>query len=341
MSNGKLTVAVVGATGAVGAEMLEVLAERRFPVGRLVPLASHRSAGTQVTFDGEDHRVLELGEGSFAGVDLALFSAGAAVSERYAPLAVRAGAIVVDNTSFFRMKPDVPLVVPEVNPEAIEAHQGIIANPNCSTIQAVVALQPLHALGTVTRVIYSTYQSASGAGHKAMEELKDQAVALLNFREPPVEKFPRRLAFDCIPQVDKFLDDGATKEERKMVEETRKIMNLPALRVSATCVRVPVFVSHAIAVHAEFERPISIEAARAALEAAPGVVCYPDPTRYPTAVDAAGQDAVHVGRLRKDEGLDNGLAFWVVADNLRKGAATNAVQIAEHLLAGGRFRAQR
>jgi aspartate-semialdehyde dehydrogenase len=334
------TVAVVGATGAVGTEMLNVLAEQRFPVGRIVALASHRSAGSEVTFDGESIKVEELTENSFAGVDLALFSAGAATSERFAPFAVKAGAIVVDNTSFFRMKPDVPLVVPEVNPEAIDQHHGIIANPNCSTIQCVVALQPLHALAGLRRVFYSTYQSAAGAGQRAMEELKDQTVALLNFRDPPVEKFPRRLAFDCIPQIDKFLDDGSTKEERKMVDESRKILGLPGLRVSATCVRVPVFVGHAVAIHAEFERPISVEAARAALESAPGVVCHSDPAKYPTAVDAAGNDPVHVGRIRRDDGLENGIAMWVVADNLRKGAATNAVQIAQALVARGRLGTQ-
>jgi len=337
----KLTVAVVGATGAVGSEMLAVLADRRFPVDRLVPLASHRSAGTEVTFDGDTHVVAELGERSFEGVDLALFSAGAATSERYAPVAVAAGAVVVDNTSFFRMRPDVPLVVPEVNPNALDDHRGIIANPNCSTIQSVVALAPLHALAHVRRVMFSTYQSASGAGQRAMEELKDQAVALLNFRDPPVEKFPRRLAFDCLPQIDKFLDDGHTKEERKMVDESRKIMALPDLRVSVTCVRVPVFVGHAVALHAEFSRPVSVSAARAALAAAPGVVLHEEHAAYPTAVDAAGQDAVHVGRLRADDGLDNGLAMWVVADNLRKGAATNAVQIAEALIARDRLRVSR
>ena len=337
MAAQKFTVAVVGATGAVGTEMLNILAERHFPIERLVALASHRSAGTQLEFDGADTRVQELTDTSFAGVDLALFSAGAATSERFAPLAVKAGAVVVDNTSFFRMKPDVPLVVPEVNPEALDGHSGIIANPNCSTIQCVVALQPLHALAGLRRVIFCTYQSASGAGHRAMEELKDQTIAMLNFREPIVEKFPRRLAFDCLPQIDKFLDDGSTKEERKMVEESRKIMGLPGLRVSATCVRVPVFVGHAVAIHAEFDRPISVEAARAALEAAPGIIVHADPGRFPTAVDAAGHDPVHVGRIRRDDGLENGLALWVVADNLRKGAATNAVQIAEALIARGRL----
>ena len=332
-----LNVAVVGATGAVGTEMLSVLAQRRFPVGRLRPLASERSAGTTVEYDGETVRVERLDEAAFEGIDLALFSAGSSVSERFAPLAVAAGAIVVDNTSFFRMRDDVPLVVPEVNAAALDGHAGIIAVPNCSTIQAVVALAPLHARFGLRRVTYCTYQSASGAGAQAMDELKEQAVALLNFRDPPVSRFPRRLAFDCLPHIDKFLDDGSTREEHKMVEETRKILELQALRVSATCVRVPVFVGHAVAVHAEFERPVTAADALAALEGAPGIILHAEAASYPTAADAAGGDEVHVGRVRVDAGTENGLALWVVADNLRKGAATNAVQIAEALIERGRL----
>ncbi len=340
MAKSGWTVAIVGATGAVGGELMSVLAERSFPVKRLVALASERSAGSEVEFAGEPLKVAPLNDSSFEGVDLALFSAGAAVSEQYAPLAVRAGAVVVDNTSFFRMHADVPLVVPEVNPAAVDVHRGILANPNCSTIQAVVALAPLHGLAGLRRVVYSTYQSASGAGRQAMEELKDQTVALLSFRDPPVSRFPRRLAFDCIPQIDTFLDDGSTKEERKMVEETRKIFNLPGLAVVATCVRVPVFVGHAVAVFVEFDRSITLEAARAALRDAPGVDLTEDPTAYPTAVDAAGDDPVLVGRLRVDPSVPHGLAFWCVADNLRKGAATNAVQIAELLASRGRLAPQ-
>jgi len=332
-----LTVAIVGATGAVGGEMLSVLAQRGFPVGRLKALASERSAGTSVEFDGDSVRVERLEEGSFEGVDVALFSAGGSVSEQFAPAAVRAGAVVIDNTSAFRMRPEVPLVVPEVNADALEAHAGLIANPNCSTIQAVVALAPLHVAFGLRRVTYCTYQSAAGAGAQAMDELKEQTVALLNFRDPPVQKFPRRLAFDCLPQIDKFLDDGSTKEERKMVDETRKILGIPTLPVSATCVRVPVFVGHAVAVHAEFERAVDLEAARAALASAPGVILHADAGPFPTAADAVGGDDVHVGRLRIDGGSPNGIAMWVVADNLRKGAATNAVQIAETLLQRGQL----
>ncbi len=337
MKQSGLVVAIVGATGAVGEEMRAVLAEHDFPVERLVPLASARSAGTRVEWRGEAIPVKVLDEQAFEGVDLALFSAGAAVSERFAQAAVDAGAIVVDNTRAFRMHPEVPLVVPEVNPEALADHPGIIANPNCSTIQMVAALQPLHAAAGLRRVIVSTYQSASGAGREAMDELRDQTVALLNFGEPKAEVFPRRLAFDVLPHIDRFEPDGYTREEHKMVNETRKIMGLADLPVAATCVRVPVFIGHACSINVELERPLSVEEALDALEATPGLVVHRDPTTYPTADDCVGNDPVYVGRVRRDPSTDNGLALWVVADNLRKGAATNSVQIAEALLNRGAF----
>jgi len=332
-----LVVAIVGATGAVGEEMRAVLAEHDFPVSRLVPLASQRSAGTQVEWRGEQVTVQVLDDDAFEGVDLALFSAGTTVSERYAPKAVAAGAIVVDNTRAFRMHPEIPLVVPEVNAHALADHPGIIANPNCSTIQMVAALQPLHAAAGLKRVVVSTYQSASGAGREAMDELRDQTVALLNFAEAKAQVFPRRLAFDVLPHIDRFEDDGYTREEHKMVNETRKIMGLPDLPVVATCVRVPVFVGHACSINVEFERPLDVAAALDALEAAPGLVVERDPTRYPTTADCVGEDAVYIGRVRRDPSVNHGLALWVVADNLRKGAATNSVQIAEALLERGAF----
>ncbi|MCA9539472.1 MAG: aspartate-semialdehyde dehydrogenase, partial [Myxococcales bacterium] len=328
-----LVVAIAGATGAVGEEMLAVLAESTLPVERVVPLASARSAGRTIEWRGEEVPVEVLGDDSFTGVDLALFSAGASISEQYAPKAVSAGAIVVDNSRAFRMHPEVPLVVPEVNAPALAEHHGIIANPNCSTIQMVVALAPLHARAGLRRVVVSTYQAASGAGRAAMDELRDQTVALLNFREPPIKAFPRRLAFDVVPQIDRFEPDGFTREEHKMVNETRKIMGLPGLPVCATCVRVPVFIGHACSVNAEFERPITVSEAHAALSDWPGIVVHAEPAPRPMADDVAGVDPVHVGRVRQDPSVPNGLALWVMADNLRKGAATNAVQIAEALAA--------
>ena len=328
------TVAVVGATGAVGEQMLEVLERRDFPVGKLLPLASARSVGKEVTFRGEAYPVRELTAQSFAGVDLALFSAGASVSRDFAPAAAAAGAWVVDNTSHFRMHDDVPLVVPEVNPGHLkDAPRRIIANPNCSTIQMVVPLAPLHRAAGIKRIVVSSYQAASGAGRAAMDELRDQTVALLNFREPRVEQFQRRLAFDVIPEIDVFLPEGDTREERKMVDETRKIMSLPNLAVSATCVRVPVFVGHCLAVNVEFERALTAEAARALLAAAEGVEIDDDPNAYATTADVAGRDETFVGRVRADPSVPHGLNLWVAADNLRKGAATNAVQIAEELVA--------
>ena len=326
-----LTVAVVGATGVVGEEIRTVLAERRFPVERLVPLASARSAGGSVDWAGDDVVVRLLDDQSFDGVDLALFSAGSDVSERFAPLAVKAGAVVVDNTRAFRMDPEVPLVVPEVNADALTGHRGVVANPNCSTIQMVVALAPLHRAAGIRRVVVSSYQAASGAGRAAMDELRDQTVATLSFRDPPVEQFQRRLAFDVIPQIDVFMPDGDTREERKMVDETRKILGAPDLPVTATCVRVPVFVGHCLAVNVELEADLDPRDAHALLTKSEGLVVDADRDVYPTSVDVVGQDETFVGRIRRDPSVAHGLNLWIAADNLRKGAATNAVQIAEQL----------
>ncbi len=327
-------VAVVGATGMVGMTMREILEERRFPVSELRLLASERSRGRRLPFRGEEIEVQVLEESSFEGIDLALFSAGAEISRRFAPHAVRAGALVVDNSSAFRMDPDVPLVVPEVNPEAAFGHRGLIANPNCSTIQMVVVLKPLHDRSPLRRVVVSTYQSVSGTGREAVDELRAQTEAVLRGEEPVPQVYPHPIAFNCLPHIDVFRPNGYTKEEMKMVEETRKIMGIPDLPVSATTVRVPVFIGHSESVNAEFEDPISPEEARRILSEAPGVevVDDPDTFRYPLAVDAAGKDHCFVGRIRADLSCPRALNLWVVADNLRKGAALNAVQIAELVL---------
>ena len=327
-------VAVVGATGAVGQEMLRVLAERDFPVRELRVLASARSAGKHVDFKGRDYAVQELTDDSFAGVQIALFSAGGKVSERFCPVAARAGAVCVDNTNAFRMDPNVPLVVPEVNPHTIAQHKGIIANPNCSTIQLVVVLKPLHDAARVRRVVVSTYQATSGAGKKAMDELFHQTAAILNCGEYEPKVFPYRIAFNVIPQIDVFLENGYTKEEMKMTNETRKIMGDDTIRLAATTVRVPVFYGHSEAVNVETERKLTAAEARGLLAKAPGVKVVDDPAqrRYPMPIEAAGQDDTLVGRIREDVSLENGLNLWVVADNIRKGAATNAVQIAEILI---------
>ncbi|MBI4828097.1 MAG: aspartate-semialdehyde dehydrogenase [Nitrospinae bacterium] len=327
-------VAVVGATGAVGQEMVKTLEQRNFPVNNLIPLASARSAGAEVEFAGDKWTVEELTPTSFANVDIALFSAGAARSKDYAPAAVESGAVVVDNSSAFRMDPEVPLVVPEVNAHAIALHKGIIANPNCSTIQMVVALKPLHDAARIKRIVVSTYQSVSGAGSQAIHELGDQTRALLNFQDYAPKKFPWQIAFNCIPHIDSFTESGYTKEELKMIHETRKIMEDDSIQVSPTTVRVPVFYGHGEAVNVEFEEPMSPEAARELLRAAPGVEVVDDPAsnQYPMAITAAGKDAVYVGRIRKDESVEHGLNLWIVSDNIRKGAALNAVQIAEKLI---------
>jgi len=329
-------VAVVGATGAVGREMLTTLSERQFPADEVVAVASERSAGSQVSF-GEDQilKVHNLDTFDFAGMDIALFSPGAKVSAIHAPRAASAGCVVIDNTSHFRMEPDVPLVVPEVNPQAIAGYtrRRIIANPNCSTIQMVVALKPLHDRARIKRVVVATYQSVSGAGKEAMDELFEQTRGI--YMNQPVEhhKFTKQIAFNVIPHIDVFMDDGATKEEWKMVVETKKILD-PNIRVHATCVRVPVFIGHAEAVNVEFEKPISADEARALLRAAPGisVIDHRVDEGYVTPAECAGEDAVYVSRIREDSTIENGLSLWVVSDNLRKGAALNAVQIAEELI---------
>jgi len=327
------TVAVVGATGAVGTEMIQVLEERGFPVEELVPLASARSEGNDVTFQGKDLAVKVLQSDSFKGVDLALFSAGSGVSKEFGPLAVQAGAVVVDNSSAWRMDPKVPLVVPEVNALALDQHQGLIANPNCSTIQMVVALKPLHDAVKIKRIIVTTFQSVSGTGKEAMEELADQTRKLLAMGEAKTEVYPHQIAFNCLPHIDDFLPNGYSKEEMKMVNETQKIFGDASIQVTATTVRVPVFVCHSESINIETERKLSANEARALLSVAPGVKVYDDPSRnlYPLAIDVVGTDDVYVGRVREDESIPHGLNLWVVADNLRKGAALNAVQIAEVL----------
>ncbi len=326
-------VAVVGATGVVGREFLQVLQERRFPVSEIRLYASGRSAGDSLIFRGREVVVQNLAQADFEGVDLVLSSPGAAVSREFAPRAVAAGAVVVDNSSAFRMDPEVPLVVPEVNPDAARSHRGIIANPNCSTVQLVLVLWPIHKAFGLRRVVVSTYQAVSGAGRKAMEELMSQCVALLNQRPVRIEAFPHQIAFNVLPQIDVFEEGGSTREEAKIVRESRKIMGLPDLRIVATAVRVPVMNGHAASVNVETERPCPVEAVREVLSGAPGVVVYDDPAElaYPMPLLASGRDEVFVGRLRQDRSVENGVALWVCADNLRKGAALNAVQIAELL----------
>ena len=329
-------VAVVGATGAVGTEMIEVLEEREFPVARLVPLASTRSAGGTVTFKGNEVPIEVLTKDSFAGVDIALFSAGADLSREFAPIAVKAGAVVIDNSAAWRMTPEVPLVVPEVNAHDIQRHKGIIANPNCSTIQMVVVLKPLHDQARIKRIVVTTFQSVSGTGKDAMDELMAECQDLLSFKSASPKVYPYQIAFNCLPQIDEFLPSGYTKEEMKMVHETRKIMGDQSIHVTATTVRVPVYIGHSEAVNIETERKLSANEARAILSTAPGVLLYDDPAHkiYPMPLEVAGKDEVYVGRVREDESIANGLNLWVVADNLRKGAALNAVQIAEHLAQG-------
>ena len=333
---GTYRVAVVGATGAVGQQMVACLEERRFPVSQLFPLASERSLGKKVTFLGKEIPVQVLSADSFDGVEIALFSAGGGISKEYGPIAARAGAVVVDNSSAWRMDPEVPLVVPEVNPRDIGLYTktGIIANPNCSTIQMVVALKPLHDAARIKRVVVSTYQAVSGTGQKGVDELAEQVRALLSCQETKNKVYAHRIAFNCLPHIDVFLDNGYTKEEMKMVNETQKIMGDDSIQVTATTVRVPVFYGHSEAVNIETERKLTPAEARQILAKAPGVkvVDNPDKNEYPMPLDAAGQDLTLVGRIREDFSIANGLNFWVVADNLRKGAATNAVQIAEILI---------
>lgn len=330
------SVCVVGATGAVGQEILKVLAERKFPLEKLRLLATARSAGKKITYGGEQLTVEETRESSFKGVDIALFAGGAASTE-YAGAAKKAGAVVIDNSSAFRLDPEVPLVVPEVNPEDVRWHKGIIANPNCSTIIMVVPLKPLHDAAGIKRVVVSTYQAASGAGAAGMQELLDQTRAVLEERPCTPKTFAYQLAFNLIPHIDVFQELGYTKEEWKMVRETRKMFHDDSLRITATAVRIPVLRSHSEAINLETEKPLSAAQARAILSSAPGVVVVDDPDnkRYPMPIDATGRDEVLVGRIREDDTVDHGLNMFVAADQLRKGAATNAVQIAELLVREG------
>lgn len=324
-------VAVVGATGLVGRSMVKVLEERRFPVNRLTLLASERSLGREMDFAGASIPVKKLEAGSFRQVEIGLFSAGASISLEYAPLAAKAGAVVIDNSSAFRMDPEVPLVVPEVNRRQIFKHKGIIANPNCSTIQLVVVLKPLHERFRIKRVVVSTYQSVTGAGQAAIDQLE----AELSNTVPPRMKFPHRIAFNCLPHIDIFFDDGYTKEEFKMMNETRKIME-ENIKVTATTVRVPVVGGHSESVNIEFEAPCSVEEVLEILRRSPGVVVQDDPKKniYPMPITSHERDEVFVGRIRKDDTVPSGVNIWIVADNIRKGAATNAVQIAEALIQG-------
>jgi aspartate-semialdehyde dehydrogenase len=328
-------VAVAGATGAVGDEMIKVLEEQNFPLASLKLLASSRSAGKTIDFLGESLTVEELREDSFEGVDIALFSAGAAASRQFAPAAARSGCVVIDNSSAWRMDPEVPLVVPEVNPHAIADHRNksIIANPNCSTIQMVVVLKPIYDAVGIDRVVVSTYQAVSGTGKQAMEELMTQTKKLLSFEEVTPEVYPHRIAFNCFPHIGSFLENGYTEEEMKMVYETQKIMEDPNIRVSATTVRVPVFYGHSEAVNIQTGRKLSAKDARVLLFQAPGVrvMDNPDERIYPMPSEAAGTNDTLVGRIREDVSIENGLDLWIVADNVRKGAALNTVQIAELL----------
>ena len=328
------TIAVVGATGAVGRELFEVLEEREFPIGEIRPLASDSRSGRTIKFRNKDIAVEPARPESFRGADLVFFAAGASVSLELTPKAVEAGAVVIDKSSAWRYEDDVPLVVPEVNRDDIALHKGIIASPNCSTIQMVVALAPVHRVHPIHRVVVSTYQSVSGASAAAMLELDAQARAIAEGKQPEVKILPRQIAYNVIPEVETFRpEDGYTSEEWKLANETRKIMHAPDIRISATCVRVPVYRSHSEAVSAEFTEPVSAAEFRRILASAPGVKVVDDITNgaYPTALDASGNDHVWVGRIREDVSTDNGIVFWVVSDNLRKGAATNAVQIAESL----------
>ncbi|MCX7724883.1 MAG: aspartate-semialdehyde dehydrogenase [Thermodesulfovibrio sp.] len=330
----KYVVAVVGATGAVGNEMIAILEERDFPVESLRLFASERSEGVLLKFKGQDIPVETLKEDSFNGIDIALFSAGAERSKIWAPIAVRSGCVVIDNSSQWRMDPEVPLVVPEVNLHDLKWHKGIIANPNCSTIQMVVALKPIHDVAKIKRVVVTTFQSVSGTGKKAMDELLQQTVALLNFKDIEIKVYPHQIAFNVLPHIDKFLENGYTKEEMKMVWETQKIMGDPSIKVTATTVRVPVFRGHSESVNIETEKKITAQQVREILSKAPGVVVMDNPEKneYPLPIYASGKDEVFVGRIREDESIENGINMWIVSDNLRKGAALNAVQIAEELI---------
>jgi len=327
-------VAVVGATGAVGIEMIKTLEKRNFPVGKLTLLASARSVGKKLKFRGQEIAVKELTKDSFKGIDIALFSAGGSISKEFAPIAAKAGCVVVDNSSAFRQDENVPLVIPEINAADVKWHKGIIANPNCTTAITLMALYPLHQAFGVKRIFASSYQAVSGAGAQAIEELKRQVGEIVSGKPATKETFSHQIAFNVIPQVDSFLPNGYTKEEMKMENEGRKIMHHPAFRASVTCVRVPVYRSHSVAVNAEFEKPVSVEAARTVLKKASGLdlIDEPENKKYPMPLFTSEKDNCEVGRIRKDCALDNGLCFWVSGDQLLKGAALNAVQIAEELL---------
>jgi aspartate-semialdehyde dehydrogenase len=327
-------VAVVGATGAVGVEMIKTLEKRKFPACQATLLASARSVGKKLKFRGEEITIKELTKDSFKGIDIALFSAGGGISKEFAPIAAMAGCVVVDNSSAFRMEDSAPLVIPEINASDVKWHKGIIANPNCTTAITLMALYPLHKAFTVKRIFASSYQAVSGAGAKAIEELKRQVGEIVAGKPATKEAFPHQIAFNVLPQVDSFLPSGYTREEMKMENEGRKIMHHPAFRASVTCVRVPVYRSHSIAVSAEFEKPVSVEAARAVLKKAPGLdlVDEPENKKYPMPLFTSEKYNCEVGRIRMDCALDNGLCFWVSGDQLLKGAALNAVQIAEELL---------
>jgi len=329
-------VAVAGATGNVGREMLDILAERNFPADEVVALASRKSVGVEASFGDKTLKVKALDHYDFSDVDICLMSAGGAVSKEWSPKIAAAGAVVIDNSSAWRMDPDVPLIVPEVNAAAVDGFtkKNIIANPNCSTAQLVVALKPLHDKATIKRVVVATYQSVSGAGKDAMDELFTQSKAVFTLGEIENKKFPKRIAFNLIPEIDVFMEDGYTKEEWKMMAETKKILD-PKIKLTATCVRVPVFVGHSEAVNLEFEKPISVEEARNILRGAPGciVIDKHEPGGYVTPYECVGEDATYISRIREDATVENGLQMWVVSDNLRKGAALNAVQIAETLIA--------
>jgi aspartate-semialdehyde dehydrogenase len=336
MTDKKFNVAVAGATGAVGNQMISCLEERNFPIKSIKFLASSRSVGRKLKYKGRNIAVEELTEASFKGIDIALFSAGGGPSAKFAPFAASDGCVVVDNSSTWRMDPEVPLVVPEVNPHAVAQfrNKGIIANPNCSTIQMVVPLHPLHQEYGIKRIVVSTYQAVSGTGKKAIDELDSQTRAILNFKKHENKVYPHTIAFNCLPHIDVFLGNGYTKEEMKMVHETRKILEDDTIGVTATAVRVPVFFGHSESINIETKREVSAREVRALLERTPGVRVVDDPenNQYPLAIDAAGQDFTLVGRIRDDESIENGINMWVVADNIRKGAATNAVQIAEILI---------
>jgi aspartate-semialdehyde dehydrogenase len=330
----KYVVAVAGATSAVGREMVEILEERKFPVSELIPLSSDDSEGDRVEFNGRNLTVRRLTRDAFHGVDIAFFCVGVELSKEFVPSATEAGAVVIDDSNAFRMDKDVPLVIPEVNARRIASHNGIIANPNCSTIAMAVVLKPIHDAVKIRRIVATTFQSVSGTGKLAIDELAAQTVALLNFRDIEKHVYPHQIAFNCLPHIDSFLDDGTTREEMKMANEMKKILEDDSLRMTATAVRVPIFRCHSASVNVETEKGISANEVRAVLSVAPGVIVYDDPKKnlYPLAIDVAGKDEVYVGRIRVDESIPNGINMWIVSDNLRKGAALNAVQIAEHII---------